>query len=214
MSHFARFNCLYSQHPVHPRFCIEDFRETPQTGKPFFVKPIPGKVSRQSVWGITSPIIGAVTPMHPALVIVVTAPDGEPPNRVEAEKHISYALTASSVVPVQYRACALELLEFAPETLARDVLPTRRDGSMWKQSYYDLTPYGAEGVKKYFRKIPDVDAFNRVQGMAQATCWVWPLNDSFSTPATHPNCIGCALPTMGFRIVSGKFGKRNHELSL
>ena len=25
VSHFARFNCLYSHHPVHPRFWIEDF---------------------------------------------------------------------------------------------------------------------------------------------------------------------------------------------
>ena len=66
VSHFARFNCLYSHHPEHPRFWIEDFREAPRAGKPFLVKPIHGKVSRQSVWGITVPIIGAVTPMHPA----------------------------------------------------------------------------------------------------------------------------------------------------
>ena len=70
--------------------------------------------------------------MHPAPAIVVTPPGGEPPNRVVAKKHISYALTASCVAPVQDRACALELVEFAPETLARDALPTRRDGSMWK----------------------------------------------------------------------------------
>ena len=128
----------------------------------FWVKPIHGKVSRQSVWGITVPIIGAVTPMHPAPAIVVTPPGGEPPNRVEAEKHISHALTASSVAPVQDRACALELVEFAPETLARDVLPARRDGSVWKQSDYGLTPYWAARVKKQFGKNPDVDVFNRV----------------------------------------------------
>ena len=67
------------------------------------------------------------------------------------------------------RACALELIEFAPETLARDVLPTRRDGSIWTQSDYGLTPYLAARVKKQFGKSPDVDAFNRVPGMAQAT---------------------------------------------
>ena len=106
-SDFARVNCLYSHHPVHPRFWIEDFREAPRTGKPFLVKPIHGKVSRQSVCGITVPIIGVVTATHPAPAIVVTPPGGEPPNRVEAEKHISYALTASSVAPVQDRACAL-----------------------------------------------------------------------------------------------------------
>ena len=183
VSHFARFNCLYSHHPVHPRFWIEDFREAPRTGKPFLVKPIHGKVSRQSVWGLTVPVIGAVTPTHPAPAIVVTPPGGEPPNRVEAEKHISYALTASSVAPVQDRACALELVEFAPEALARDVLPTRRDGSMWTQSDYGLTPYWAARVKKQFGKSPDVDAFNRVPGMAQATRWVSPLEDFFSTPA-------------------------------
>ena len=183
VSHFARFNCLYSHHPVHPRFRIEDFREAPRTGKPFLVKPIHGKVSRQSVWGITVPIIAAVTPMHPASAIVVTPPGGEPPNRVQAEKNISYALTASSVAPVQDRACAFELIEFAPETLARDVLPTRRDGSMWIQSDYGLTPYWAACVKKQFGKNPDVDAFNRVPGMAQPTCWVSPLEDFFSTPA-------------------------------
>ena len=66
--------------------------------------------------------------MHPAPAIVVTPPGGEPPNRAEAEKHISYASTASSVAPVQDRACALELLEFAPEILARDILPKRREG--------------------------------------------------------------------------------------
>ena len=72
VSHFARFNCLYSHHPVHPRFWIEDFREAPRTGKPFLVKPIHGKVSRQSVWGLTVPVIGAVAPTHPAPAIVVT----------------------------------------------------------------------------------------------------------------------------------------------
>ena len=116
VSHFARFNCLYSHHPVHPRFWIEDFREAPRTGKPFLVKPIHGKVSRQSVWGITVPIVGAVTPMHPAPAIVVTPAGGEPPNRVEAEKHISYALTASSVAPVQDRACALGALSHSART--------------------------------------------------------------------------------------------------
>ena len=130
LSHFARFICLYSHHAVDLRFWIEDFCEAPRTSKPFLVKTIHGKVSRQSVWGITVPIGGAVTPMHPAPAIVVTPPGGEPPNRVEAEKDMCYALTSSSVAPVQDRACALELVEFAPETLARDVLPTRRDGSV------------------------------------------------------------------------------------
>ena len=183
VSHFARFNCLYSHHPVHPRFWIEDFREVPRTGKPFLVKPIHGKVSRKSVWGVTVLIIGAGAPLPPAPAIVVTPPDGEPPNRVEAEKYISYALTASSVAPVQDRACALELVEFAPEKLARDVLPTRRDGTAWKQSDYGLTPYWAGRVKKQFGKNPDVDAFNRVPGIAQATRWVSPQDDFFSTPA-------------------------------
>ena len=193
VSHFARFNCLYSHHPVHPRFWIEDFCEAPRTGKPFLVKPIHGKVSRQSVWGLTVPVIGAVTPTHPAPAIVVTPPGGEPPNRVEAEKHISYALTASSVAPVQDRACALELVEFAPEALARDVLPTRRDGSMWTQSDYGLTPYWAARVEKQFGKNPDVDAFNRVPGMAQATRWVSPLGNFFSTP-TDPSKLYWMCP--------------------
>ena len=135
------------------------------------------------MWGITVPIVGAVTPTHPAPAIVVTPPGGEPPNRVEAEKHISYVLTASSVAPVGDPACSLELVQSASETLARDVLPTRRDGSMWTQSDYGLTPYWAARVKNQFGKIPDVDAFNKVPGMAQATCWVSPVDDSFSTPA-------------------------------
>ena len=193
MSHFGHFNFLYSHHPVHPRFWIEDFREAPRTSKPFLVKPSHGKVSRQSVWGITVPIIGAVTPMHPARAIVVTPPVGELPNRVEAEEHISYALTASSVAPVQDQACALELVEFAPETLARDVLRTRRDGSMWTQSDYGLTPYWAARVKKQFGKSPDVDVFNRVPGMAQATHWVLPLEDFFST-AAEPSKLYCICP--------------------
>ena len=183
VSHFARFNCLYSHHPVHPHFWIEDFREAPRTGKPLLVKPYHGKVSPQCVWGIIVPIIWAVSPMHQAPAFVVTPPGGEPPNRDEAEKHISYALTASSVAPVQDRACALELVEFAPKTLARDVLPTRRDGSMWTQSDYGLTSYWAARVKKQFGKNPDVDAFKRVPGMARATRWVSPLGDFLSTPA-------------------------------
>ena len=109
--HFALFNCLYSHHLVHSRFWIEDFRETPRTGKPLLVKPIDGKVSRQSVWGITIPIIGTALPTPPAPAIVVTPPDGETPNRVKGEKDLSFALTASSVAPVQHQACALELVE-------------------------------------------------------------------------------------------------------
>ena len=135
------------------------------------------------MWGIAVPIIGAVTPMHPAPAIVITPPGGEPPNRVEAEKHISYALTASSVAAVQDRACTLELVEYCPETLARDVLPTRRDGSVWTQSDYGLTPYWAAHVKKQFGKNPDVHSINRVPGMAQATRWVSSLEDFFSNPA-------------------------------
>ena len=135
------------------------------------------------MWGLTVPVIRAVTPTHPAPAIVVTPPGGELTNCVEAGKHISYASTASSVAPVQDRACALELVEFAPEALARDVLPTRHDGSMWTPSDYGLTPYWAARVKKQFGKNPDVDAFNRVPGMAQATRWVSPLEDFFSTPA-------------------------------
>ena len=65
------------------------------------------------MWGITVPIIGAVASIYPAGAIVVTPPGGEPPNRVEVEKHISYALTASSVAPVQDQACALELSFFS-----------------------------------------------------------------------------------------------------
>ena len=193
VSHFARFNCLYCHHAVHLRFWIEDFCEAPRTGKPFLVKPIHGKVSRQSVWGITIPIIGAVTPMHPALASVVKPPGGEPPNRVEAEKHIYYALTASSVAPVQDRDCALELVEFAPEPLACDVLTTRHDGSMWTQSDYGLTPYWAAHVKNQFGENPDVDAFNRVPGMAQATRWVSSLEDFFSTSA-DPTKLYCMCP--------------------
>ena len=140
VSHFARFNCLYSHHPVHPRFRVEDFRGGPRTGKPFLVQPIHGKLSRQSAWGVTVPIIAASRPMHPAPAIEVTPPNGEPPNCVEAQKHISVALTASYVAPLQDQTCASELVEFAPDTLAGDVPPTRRDGSMWKQSDYQLTP--------------------------------------------------------------------------
>ena len=104
VSHFARSNRLYSHHPVHPRFWIEDFHEAPEIGKMFLVKPIHGKVSRQSVWGITVPIIGAVTPTHPDPAIAVTPPGEGLPNHVEAGKHISYALTACSVAPVQDQA--------------------------------------------------------------------------------------------------------------
>ena len=68
--------------------------------------------------------------MHAAPTIVFTPPDGEPPNLVEVEKHIFYALTASSMAPLQDWDCALDLVEFAPETLARDFLPTRREWSM------------------------------------------------------------------------------------
>ena len=194
VSHFPGFNRLYSHHPVHPRFSIEDFPEAPRTGKPFLVQAIHGKVSRQSVWGVPVPIIGAAAPIPPAPAIVVTPPDGEPPNGVEAEKYISYALTASSVAPVQDRASALELVKFAPEKLAHDVLPTRCDGTVWKQSDYGLTPYWAGRVKRQFEKNPDVDAFNRVPGMAQATHWVSPQDDFFSTPADRAKLYSMCSP--------------------
>ena len=50
---------------------------------------------------------------------------------------------------------------------------------------------------------------------------VWPrlpvrfrrLKISFPLPRTPPNCIGCALPIIGFPIVFGKFGKKNYEPS-
>ena len=121
--------------------------------------------------------------MHLSPAIVVTPPRGQPPNPVEAEKHISYALTTSSVTPVQDRACALELVKCVPEILARDVPPARRDGSVWKQSHSCLTPYWVARVKEKFGINPDVDALNRVPGMALATRWVSPLDEFFSTPA-------------------------------
>ena len=212
MSHFARFNCLYPHHPVHVHFWIEDFREAPLTGKSFLVKPIHGKVSRQSMWGITVPIIGAVTPMHPAPAIVVTPPGGEPPNRVEADKHISYALTASSPAPVHDRACALDLVEFPPETLARDVLPTRRDASVWKQSEHGVALHWTARVKKQFGKNPDMDAFNRVSSMAQATSWVSPLDDFVSTPA-GPSKLYLMCPPYHriFDCVRKKIGKSGRK---
>ena len=80
---------------------------------------------------------------------------------------------------------------------------------MWEQSDYGLTPYWAACVKKQFGKKPDVDAFNGVPGMAQATCWVSPLDDFISDPRTHPKCIACALRIIRFPSVSGKFGKKN-----
>ena len=109
------------------------------------------------------------------------------------EKHISYALIASLVAPVQGRACALELAEFAPKTPPRDVLPAQCNGSVTKQSDYSLTPHSAACVKKQFGKNPDVDAFNRVPGIAQATCWVSPYDDFFSTPA-DPSMLYCMCP--------------------
>ena len=169
MTHFVCLDSLYSHRAVRARFWIEDFRGTPRTGKPSLVEPIDGTVSHQSVWRITFPTIATATPTLQASAIVVTPRDGEPFNRVEAENHLSCALTASSVAPLQDQACALELVQFAPETLARDVLPARRDGFIWKQSNYGLSPYWAERVKKQFGKNSNVDAFNRIPGMAQAT---------------------------------------------
>ena len=144
-------------------------------------------VQCHSVWGVTLPIIGAAIPKHRAPAIVVTPPDGEPPYCVEANKHISYALTASSVGPVQDLVCALELAEFAPEIVDGDVLSTRRDGSMWRQSDYGITSYAVERVKKKFGRNPDVDVFNRLSGMALATCWVPPHDDSSSIPVDPSN---------------------------
>ena len=144
-------------------------------------------------WGITVPIIGAVTPTHSAPAIVVRPPGGEPPNRVAAEKHISSALTAFSVAPVQDRACALELVEFAPETLARDVL-----------LHAAMGPCGSS-LKQF--------AFNMVPGMAQATRCLLPLDDFFSTPADTSKLYWMCPPIIGFPILSRKFGKINYEPS-
>ena len=213
VSHFARFNCSYSHHPVHPRFWIEDFREAPRTSKRFLVKRIHGKVSRESVWGITVPIIGAVTPMHPAPAIVVMPPGGEPPNRVEAEKHISYALTASSLPP--YR---IGLVRWSSLNLVPGPLPVMfylhgamaRCGSRLTMASRHIGPHPS---KINLAKTPT--------WMPSMGSRVWlrlPVGFrhsmiSFPPPRTHPNCIRCALPIIGFRIVFGKFGKKNYEPS-
>ena len=39
------------------------------------------------------------------------------------------------------------------------------------------------------------------------------LKISFPVPRTPPNCIGCALPIIGFPIMFGNFGKKNYEPS-
>ena len=63
---------------------------------------------------------------------------------------------------------------------------------MWKQSDYGLTPYWAECVKIKFGNNRDVDPFNRVQGIAQATRCILANNDFFSTPAdTAKMCSIC-----------------------
>ena len=59
---------------------------------------------------------------------------------------------------------------------------------MWKQPDYGLTPYWAARVKKPFGKNPDVDAFNRVRGMAQATRWISPLHNSGHFAPLSPSC--------------------------
>ena len=204
VSHFARFNCLYSHHPVHPHLWIEDFREAPRTGKTFLVNPIHGKVSRQSVLGITVPIVGAVTSLQPAPAIVGTTPGGEPPNRVEAEKHISYALTASSVAPVQDRACALELLEFAPKPLPVMFYLHGVMGPRGKQCDHGLTPYWAARVKKILPKTltwaPSIGSKVWLRLPVGFRHWMI----SFPPPRTPPACIGCALPIIGFSECVGK----------
>ena len=61
----------------------------------------------------------------------------------------------------------------------------RRQGELWgaspRPSAPTYLPTWAARVRKQFGKNPDVDAFNRVLGMAHR--WVSPLVDFFSTPA-------------------------------
>ena len=155
--------------PCTTRFRIEDFREAPRTGKVYF--------GQTHSWpSVTSVCVGHNRSNHlsghsnaPARAIMVTDVDGEPLKCVEGEEHISYAFTTFSVGGVQDLACVFELVKFTPDTLASDVLPTWRDGSMWKQSDYGLTPHSAARVKKQVGKNPVVDAFNSVPGMARAT---------------------------------------------
>ena len=169
-----------------------------------------GKVSRQSVRGITVPIIGAVTPMHPAAAPVVTPPGGEPPNRVEAEKHISYALTASSVAPVQDWACSLELVEFASKTLAvmfylhgvigpcrsSLIMASRHIGPQASKSNSAKTPTWTLSIgSRVWLRLPVRFRHSMI---------------SFPPPQNHQSCIGCAHPIIAFPRFSKKFAKRNY----
>ena len=198
--HFACFDCFSCHHPGHLCFWSEYFRETPGTGESFLVKPIHGKVSRQSMWGITVRIIRAVTPMHPTPAIVVTPLGAEQPNPLGAEKHICYA---SCVAPAQDAACELELVESAPEALAPDVPPTRRDGSIWEQSVHWLTPYWAARLKKRLGKKATSTPSIGSQVWLRLRVGFRRSMISFPSLRTHRNCIGCALPIIGLLIVSG-----------
>ena len=57
---------------------------------------------------------------------------------------------------------------------------------------------GRRVLKKKFGKNPDMDAFNRVLGMAQATRWVLPLQDFFSTPKDPSKMYWMCPPYHGF----------------
>ena len=181
--------------------------------KPQTSNLIHGKLSRQSVWGKTVPIIGAVTPMHPAPAIMITPPDGKSLNRVEAKKHISYAL----MIP-PWPQCRIGLLRSSSLNLLPKPLPLM---------FYLLGvmgPCGSSLPMASHRIRPRVLTHN----LEETPTWkpsigsrVWlrlPVGfrrwmKSFPLPRTHHNCIECALRGIGFPIVSRKFGQRNYEPS-
>ena len=189
VSRFARFSCSYSHHPVRAYFWIEHFREAPQTGKPFLVRPIHGKVSRQSMWGVTVQIIGAVTPRHPAPAIVVTPPGGEPPNRFEADKHISYALTASSVAPygiVHVRWTSLNLLpRLLPVMFCLHGVMHLCGSSLTMASRRIGAHVSKSNLAKTLTRTPSIGSqlwLRLFAGFRRST-------SSFPPPRAHPNCI-------------------------
>ena len=130
--------------------------------------------------------------MHPASAIVVKPPSGEPSNLVEAEKHIFYASTASSVAPVQDQACALVVVELATKPLP-----------VMLHLHGLMGPCGSSQIMASRRIGPRVlkaNLANTRMWTPSLGFWVWlrlpvgfcHLMLSFLLPRTHPNCIGCA----------------------
>ena len=180
LGHFARFACLYLFHPSHPRIRVGGFRQLKTTGKPNFLKPVKGTLTRQSLMGLRVAAMPAADPL--VIASVGDAPDASPPCGMEAKMEVEGLLEVSlSIASVRGRQEQLELRPFTPLIPQPNQKPRNASGTARKDIHYGSTDYRAKRVRDKFGRTPNVDGFNAYPDMAQALSYISPDEDFFKT---------------------------------